>query len=68
MDQLGLAAGALGTSPAEILRQVDQALLALKNHGVVVQHGNAKEIAQQGLALIGAVALGVLIVKALGGK
>ncbi len=62
VEQLGLAAGALGTSPAEILRSVDHAVAGLRQRGVNVQHGSPREFAKQGLALVGAVALGALII------
>ncbi len=68
VEQLALAARALRASPTEILEQADQAVAGLKRRGVAVQYGSTKEFAKQGLALIGAVALGVLILSVLSRK
>ncbi len=68
VDQLALAAVALGTSASAIMQQVEQAIRGLIGRRVVVQHQSAKQAAQQGLALIGGVALGALILSVLARK
>jgi transcriptional regulator with XRE-family HTH domain len=65
VDQLSLVANVLRTSAPEILGRVDQATAALTQKGVIVHRGNVRDFAKQGLALIGAVALGALVVAAL---
>lgn len=68
VDQLARAAAALRVSPSEILRRVEQAIGNLRKQGIAVQFGNPRQLMQDGLPIIAAAALVVLVLAALNSK
>lgn len=68
IEQLAQAAAALGTSTAEIMMNVENALSDLRRQGVAIQYGSPRELAKEGLALIGVMALGALVMAAINAK
>lgn len=66
IDQLNLAADALGTQPSRLLHEADEAVRSLKSRGVRVEPERGVEAGPAlaaGLILLSAVALGLMIAK-----
>lgn len=63
MDQLSLAARALGTTPSEILREADKQEESLKTDAVAVLPSRPPKNDSAGLLLLGGVALTALLLR-----
>lgn len=68
IEQLARAAEIFRLPASEIFRRVEQAISNLRIQGIAVQYGSPRQLIQDGLPLIAAAALVVLVVAALNSK
>lgn len=68
VEQLARATEILRVPSSEIMRRVEHAVGNLKKQGIAVQYGNPRQLIQDGLPIIAAAALVVLVIAAMNSK